>query len=217
MSIQLSKTEAVGFAWKTVTGNLRLFTILCLLPVLSGIVTQLFFLISLTSKQYWLVVTVAILSWAPIMIFAVGVINISLKFSKGENATVSDIFSWLPVFFKLLAGQILYLLIVLGGTILLVVPGIIWGIKFSFFSYAILDKKMGPIAALKESARITQGNKWNLFLLPWVVLLAAYVGAISSAQLAFAASYTKLSGQADQKEIPAATPREEVVQPSPVA
>lgn len=68
-------------------------------------------------------------------------------------------------FFKYLGALILYSLIVVVGTILFIVPGIIWGIKFRFFSYFIVeDENCGIIESLERSAQITQESKWNLFL-----------------------------------------------------
>ncbi|MEA3324508.1 MAG: hypothetical protein U9Q37_05135 [Euryarchaeota archaeon] len=61
-------------------------------------------------------------------------------------------------------GLILYGFIVVGGLILLTIPGIIWAIKFQFFDYLIVDKGLGPIDALEKSSEITRGVKWDLFI-----------------------------------------------------
>jgi len=76
-----------------------------------------------------------------------------------------------PVF---LFGLILYTLITLVGTILLIIPGIIWGIKFQFFGYFIVDKGLEPIEALKRSAAITKGVRWSLLFLALSLLVSIY-------------------------------------------
>ena len=61
---------------------------------------------------------------------------------------------------------------------MLIIPGIIWGIKFQFFSYFIVDKGLGPIEALKRSSTITKGAKWDLFLFGLLVWLINLLGAL---------------------------------------
>jgi uncharacterized membrane protein len=46
--------------------------------------------------------------------------------------------------------------------ILLGFPGIMWGVKFSLWPYFVIDKGLGPIAALKASSRTTMGVKRDL-------------------------------------------------------
>ena len=75
----------------------------------------------------------------------------------------ADLFSYFPLFFKYLSGSILYELIIVGGMILLIIPDIIWRIKFQFFSCFIVDKGVGPIEALKRSSVITKDAKWICF------------------------------------------------------
>jgi len=61
---------------------------------------------------------------------------------------------------------------------LLIVPGIIWGIKFWFFDYFVIDKGLGSIEALKKSSAITEGHKWNLFIFFLVITGINLLGAI---------------------------------------
>lgn len=136
-----------------------------------------------------------------------GLIKITLKFCDNGKGEFADLFSCFPLFFKYLVGTILYGLIILGGTILLIVPGIIWGIKFQFFSYFIVDKRLGPIEALKRSSAITKGAKWDLFLFDLLLLfinlagvIFLYIGSfatIPTTMVAMAFVYRKLEAEAD--------------------
>ncbi len=112
------------------------------------------------------------------VVIDIGFIKMSLRISDGENPPVKDIFSAYGVFWRYLGASILYGLIILGGFILLIIPGIIWTIKYSFAPLIVIDTKAGPIAALKESGRITDGSKWKLFgfgLLSALVAAAGYL------------------------------------------
>jgi uncharacterized membrane protein len=62
-----------------------------------------------------------------------------------------------------LGTGILYALIFIAGLILLIVPGIIWAVKFGLWPCFVVDKGLGPIQALKASSRTTRGVKWDLF------------------------------------------------------
>ncbi len=110
------------------------------------------------------------------MIAGMGVFKIALKFCDDEPIEIADLFSCAPLFMKYLLGSILYGLIVAAGLILLIIPGLIWAVKFQFFSYCIIDKKLGPIEALKASSRMTRGVKWDLFVFGVVLMLMNSVG-----------------------------------------
>lgn len=140
------------------------------------------------------------------IIIGMGFIRISLRFCDNEKAEFADLFACLPLFFKYLFGSILYGLIVLGGIFLLVIPGVIWSIKFMFFSYLIVDQGAGPIESLKRSAAITAGAKWDLFLFGlWLVginilgalaLLIGLFATIPTTMVATAYVYRRLLGKA---------------------
>lgn len=72
---------------------------------------------------------------------------------------------WHPQgFWSFLAVSILATVAVILGLILLVVPGVIAGIMFMFATYIVVDRKLAPLEAMRESRRITKGHLWDLFL-----------------------------------------------------
>ena len=141
-----------------------------------------------------------------------GLVKVALRFCDQEKGRFSDLLSQRRLFFKYLFALILYGLIVFGGTLLLIVPGIIWGIKFWFFDYFVIDKKMGPIEALKKSYAVTTGVKWNLFvfflaltginLLGALCLLIGLFATIPTTMVAWAFVYRKLLAQAEVAPVP---------------
>jgi uncharacterized membrane protein len=94
---------------------------------------------------------------------------------KADLSRLGDLVSLLPSY---LVGKIIYGLIVLGGLILLIVPGFIWAYMFLYVGFLIIDRHLGPIEALKESRVLTSGYKLDLFLFSLVVGLINIVGAI---------------------------------------
>jgi len=90
------------------------------------------------------------------------------------------------------------------GIPLVVVLGTILFLMFVFSGFLVIDRTLGPITAMKESYRITQGFRWRLLGLSLLLLLinllgflAFFVGMLVSgpvALLAITRAYRVLSG-----------------------
>lgn len=65
----------------------------------------------------------------------------------------------------LLGALILATLGTLLGLLLFIVPGIILALMWAVAPYGIADRRLGPIEALKDSARLTKGYRLRIFLL----------------------------------------------------
>jgi len=170
--------EALKFGWEIFRKNLGFFVLLLI------IVGLLFILPDIITKQLRKVSPLLgfifdILSFILSILISMGLIKIALRFCDQEKGKFSDLFTSYPLFFKYLFSAILYGLIVLGGLILLIIPGIIWAIQFHFYDYFIVDKGVGPIEALKRSSAITKGVKWDLF--SFILILGAinFLGALA--------------------------------------
>jgi uncharacterized membrane protein len=174
---KFSLGEAIEFGWNTTKTNLGFFIVLL---IIVGLILVIPGTLSRLTKHNapGLSIIFSIASVVLQVIIGMGLIRIALKFCDNEKAEFSDLFCCLHLFFKYLLSSILYGLIVLAGMILLIIPGIIWAIKFYFFSYLIVDKKLGPIEALKRSSAITDGAKWDLFLFGLLLFGINLIGAI---------------------------------------
>ena len=95
-----------------------------------------------------------------------------------ESADVKDM--WHPqAYWRFLAAELLTGIAVFLGFILLIIPGIIAILAFLFTQYLVIDKGLGPIAAMKESARITKGVRWELLLFVFIALAINILGFIA--------------------------------------
>jgi hypothetical protein len=110
-----------------------------------------------------------------------GLIKLMLNVARGgpEQAQITDVFSGGSVLLKGIGAQLLLGLVVMLGFLLLFVPGIILSLGLSFTIYLVVDRQLGPIEALKESWRITDGHKVNLFLFGLVAALVMLAGALA--------------------------------------
>jgi len=212
MSTQkFSKSEAIRFGWNTMKSNFWFFVGLLvgvgLVIYIPGFIGEL---IKKGAPSLSIIINIAV--WVLNLIIQMGLIRISLKFCDNEKSEFGDLFSCFPLFFKYLLGSILYGLIVLGGTILLIIPGIIWAIKFQFFGYFIVDKGLGPIEALKRSSAITKGAKWDLFIFNLLLEFINFLGAIClliglfatipTTMVAMAFVYRKLLAEIEITQVP---------------
>jgi len=155
--------EAVRFGWETMKNNLAFFVVILLITwVADGIPSSLQ---SLFYDTWALMIILGLIGLVIGLFINMAYVRIGLLFAGGEVADYPDLYLSYPLFWKFLAGSILYGLIVLGGLILLIVPGIIFAVKYQFFMYLIIDQGMDPVESIKRSGEITQGVKWDVFVL----------------------------------------------------
>lgn len=98
-----------------------------------------------------------------------GMIAVALLIVAGEKAKFDSLFLGLKMFIRFFIATFLYGFIVGLGTVLLFVPGIYFAIKYQFFGYFIVDKKVGILESFRLSADITRGKKMDLLLLGFVL------------------------------------------------
>jgi uncharacterized membrane protein len=202
--------EAVRFGWSTMKSNLGFFIGLLIVWLFFLIVPYSFIVLPAFAVSIPLGIILFIADIVLTMVISMGLVKIALRFCDKEKGRFSDLFSQYRLFFKYLFAWILYVLIVFAGTLLLIVPGIIWGIKFWFFDYFVVDKGLGPIGALKRSSAITRGVKWDLFgfffvlgainLLGALFLLIGLFATIPATLVAAAFVYRKLLAQTETVE-----------------
>jgi len=184
--IKFSRDQALSFGWQTMKANLVFFIVLLLIMgfinVIPNMATQLAQKSGSSGHP-----NLALISFAGIlqlafavlgMIMQIGVMKICLKFIDQEKPDYMELFTHYRYFLFFLVGSILYGLIVLGGFLLLIVPGIIWGIKYGFCMYLIIDREMNPIDALKKSAVMTEDVKFELFIFYIILGLFNLLGAM---------------------------------------
>lgn len=105
-----------------------------------------------------------------------------LKVVDGEPANISDIFAGFKYFAKSLGLYLWQGLFIFLWSLLLVIPGIIKTIAYSMAFYIMADNpEIGIREALKESQRITDGYKMDLFILGlsflgWMILASLTFG-----------------------------------------
>lgn len=156
--------ESLNFGWETFKKNWQFLIQVFIVVMLANMIPS--FLHDFSRQNFPSISFIfSIIGWVVQTIAGIGVIVISLKFVDHKKAEISDIYQHYSLFLNYFLGNLLYGLIIIAGLILLVIPGIYFAVKYQFFSYFVIDKKMGPWQALKASGKITDGVKWKLILL----------------------------------------------------
>lgn len=75
-------------------------------------------------------------------------------------------------------ARVLFYLIIMAGLFLLIFPALMWGMQFLLHPYFIIDKKRGPLEALKESKNAVYGHKWRLFAFTILAFLFNLAGLL---------------------------------------
>lgn len=141
------------------------------------------------------------------MLASMGVLYVVIQVARGKAAEFADITKPLSNAVNYLLASLLYGFIVLLGFICLIIPGIVLAIKYMFVPYLVIDKGLKPMEALKASAKMTDGVKWDLLgfgiaatVLVWLGMLAFFVGLLITgpvAALSYALVYDKLVKRLD--------------------
>lgn len=169
-----------GFGWERMK---KFFLDLFLVTIIVGVVlVPIAMIISLDGRETPGGVLLRIFSLAFwLLVFApinYGAAFIFLKAVRNERFEVKDMFSTFDNYLNVVLANLLVSTIVAIGIVLLVVPGIIFACRLAFVRYLVLEKKMEPVQAVKESWRMTQGYAGEIFLMGLVAFFVAIGGLI---------------------------------------
>jgi len=123
---------------------------------------------------------------------SIGLAIFALKLVRGQPAGVADLFAGGPYLLRVVVAGLLISLIVMAGTFLCVIPGIIFSLMYSQCIFLIVERNVGVMESLTLSTQLTRGNKLTLFGIWLVVWLVSLVLNMVSCGLAgfFVAPYS---------------------------
>ncbi len=175
-SHSFSKTEAIKFGLNFFKANISVFVKLALVVVAINIVVGI---ISGMFDRTPINLLWSLVSFAISIVVQVGFTKIILDLHDGKPLNFSHLYMLYPLALRFLGASILYGFIVAVGLILFIVPGVIWALKFQFYSFLIVDKNIGIMDSLKKSSAMTEGIKMNLFLFAFILVVINIAGALA--------------------------------------
>ncbi|HEX6195744.1 MAG TPA: hypothetical protein VFZ37_07530 [Jiangellaceae bacterium] len=126
---------------------------------------------------------------------AIGWIKLALDITDGRPVSAEAVLDRFRLVVPYLIAAVLFGLMVGIGLVLLIVPGVIAFIVFAFYGFHIVDTgEQNPFEALRRSAELTRGHRWQLFLFGLVLiginilgLLVLLVGVLISSGISLLA------------------------------
>ena len=174
---KFSIQEALKYGWETFKANVPFFigfmVVLGLITVVPDYIAEKV----LDPKSVGLIVTKIVLRLIGLVLGMVST-RISLDIHDSGQADLSRVAGILPQIPSYIVGKLIYGLAVLVGLVLLIIPGIIVAYMFLYVGYLIIDRGLGPIAAMSESRVLTDGYKMDLFLFSLVVAVINIIGVV---------------------------------------
>ncbi|MEW6025672.1 MAG: hypothetical protein AB1599_00045 [Planctomycetota bacterium] len=156
-----------GLAWKQLWKN---FPMLLLIVVIYSAMA------SLNALPFCIGFVYSVLVGWP-MVY--GLMQVNLKAARGENLEVGDLFAGFKNYGNVLLAMLLTSLIICGGLLLLIVPGVIFACKLAFVPFLVMDQKKDAIEAIKQSWNMTGGYSMKIFLLYLLGVPIAIAGLIA--------------------------------------
>lgn len=185
MSAASNRSPAPGFfisytlnrAWNIFQENWLTVLMLLSIPVVSIVFFMLLLLIigTVETPPFWWVFFYIATQMVAGMWVTKGMMNLVRDQEVGFGVLM-EVVPRLPAY---LVTMLLYLLIVAGGLLLLIVPGVVWAVKYFLAPYLVIDKGLGPIEAIKLSAKMTDGVKWDLIGFYYSVVIFMYLGILA--------------------------------------
>ena len=106
------------------------------------------------SSFYWLLVVTP---------FQYGAAFLFLQAVRGEKIEMRTIISPYNRIIDVILARVLVGGIVVIGIVMLIIPGIVFGIRLIFVPYLVMDKGLDAIGAIKASWKMTSGYGWTIF------------------------------------------------------
>jgi uncharacterized membrane protein len=123
-------------------------------------------------------VVLGVVSFFVGQVVAIVWISLALAIIDGREITTDTLLPSGATLVSYIIASLLFSLMLAIGLVLLVVPGIIVAVAFGFFGWALVDKGLDPIEALRHSGRITSGNRWSVFVFLLAALALNIVGVL---------------------------------------
>lgn len=167
--------EAFKFGWETFKKNWKFLVVLMVAVwVIFAILGNIVGNVRSSSPFMGFILQLGV--YVANAVVGLGMLKIMLNFVDGKKVSFKQLYESYPLSLTYIVASILYGFIVAAGLILLVVPGIYWGIKYQFYGYLIVDKNASIMNSLKNSGKITAGNKTNLFVFGILGFVAMLLG-----------------------------------------
>ncbi|MCA9352376.1 hypothetical protein KC866_03220 [Patescibacteria group bacterium] len=169
-------------AWQTYKENWTLFIVVGVVFALVGMLGNLGVSVNHMTGMVHQSPVIGLLAWLLQVYIGLGFIRFLLNMVDGRVYKLEDLFKGAQSFEHyayFVVVVMLYSAFVGLGTLLLVIPGLVALIGFTFAQYLVAEQKADIFESFKESWRMTKGNRWKIFWLMIVVVFFNLFGLLA--------------------------------------
>ena len=156
-------------SWRTFGANWITFLVVAAIPTAVSQALPLAMGMGPLSGEETSPVTIIIVAIVSLMVWILSTMALTMaahKMSDGQAIGIWESYTLsLGLFWRYIWTSILYFLIVMAGSILFIIPGIIFAVMYVFAPYAVMIEGLSGGAALSRSKTLTRGRLFGTFLL----------------------------------------------------
>lgn len=192
----VSAFDLFNKSWEVVQRNLKNFIILSILPIISALASMMrddtdknqdfkgwegFSGITGVEMAGW--VSAGIIAVLLVIVVSLIVQTMShaleLEGAKGKTPTLNHLWELGKKFWLRMFGlYIIWGLMIVGGLLLLIIPGFIVIRRYIFAPYILIEKDLPILKAMEESANLSKPYSWSIYAIVGVSILLSLTGII---------------------------------------
>ncbi len=172
--------EAVRFGWGVTRRNFGFFVVMVIVTtIVDGIPGKI--QVATQKSAPLISILAGLLGGAIGLVTSIGWTKILLRFVDGEQPTHADLYAHHRLLFKYFLVSLLTMLAIAAGFVLFIIPGFLAMMRYSMSAFLVVDRGLGPIEAMRKSAEITRGARWQLFVAGFALLGVMILGFMALA------------------------------------
>ena len=108
-----------------------------------------------------------------------GLTRIGLNLVSGKAVSVGMLFGEGGKLLRAIGATFLFVVMMMIGFILLIVPGVYIALRYGQYMVAIVDRDLGVMDALSYSSSLTTNNRLNMFVLGMLGMVIVFAGMLA--------------------------------------
>ena len=169
-------SDVLRVAWKTYVSQIWILSGLVIGYVIISLALCLFIPYPVQGTMSIASITIMLLSLVLTLLFSLGYTQNMFQALDGEEPQFSAYGQQSRKIFTLLFASLIYLVTVVIGLALLILPGLYLAIRLQFFYLSIVEEDTSILDSLKRSWKITKGQEISLLLLLLLVIGLVVLG-----------------------------------------
>ena len=170
----LSVGAAFSYGWAKFSQNAGPLIVVTLLVWAASIVINI---IAQDFDSWFLQLFFSVLAFVVSQVMTRGLVRAALTIVNGGRPEPGSVFSFENIG-PFVVGAILFGLLVGVGLVLCIIPGLILGALFGFWSFACVEQDLDGVSALKRSLELTRANFGQVILFGLAYIGVNIIGAI---------------------------------------